>query len=612
MTREEYESIVHEVREDFERRREDRHSLELQWRLNMNYLAGNQYAEISPRGDLEERGREYFWQEREVYNHVAPIIETRVSKLSRVQGKVRVRPVSEGAEDISSAKLVTRLLTSVEDECLLSERLAEGTLWSEVCGSVFYKVTWNPNLGKVIGKDKAGDRIKEGDVSITVVPPFEIYPDSLNSPDVKSCRSIIHAKAYHVDDVFEKWGVEVKGEEVNVFTMDTSEVLGGLGYTASITKKVAGKLKDHVIVLEKYVLPTKTKPFGELVITAGDKLLYLGDLPYCVGDDGARGFPFVRQTAIGQAGSFFGVSVIERVIPVQRAYNAVKNRKHEFMNRIAMGVLAVEDGSCDCDNLEEEGLAPGKILVYRQGSTPPRMLNDGQVPTDFLYEEKQLLEEFNMISGVSEFMQFSQTPTTSTSGAALNLLIRQDESRLSVSAESLRQSARDIGKMILRLMKQFVTTRRLKRIAGEGGDIETVSFTSSDLTSDDLVFETDNELLDSPAQRRQMVFELLRHGLLFDESGKLSQGMKSRVLDLLGFGAWDSAQDTATLNAKKAQKENRDMREGQEMEVSEFDDHEVHIEKHVAEIITNGESEIISSHLNQHRKFAEEKEVHDE
>lgn len=67
--------------------------------------------------------------------------------------------------------------------------------------------------------------------------------------------------------------------------------------------------------------------------------------------------------------------MVERTIPIQRAYNAVKNRKHEFLNRIAVGVLAVEDGSVDVDNLETEGLSPGKILVYRQGSNPPRLMS---------------------------------------------------------------------------------------------------------------------------------------------------------------------------------------------------------------------------------------------
>lgn len=611
MTREEVLKIVRDVKEDFERRREDRRSLELQWRLNMNYLAGNQYSEVTPRGDVEDRGRDYFWQEREVYNHIAPIIETRLSKLNRVQGKVRVRPSTADTKDINSAKLSTRILCAVEDERNMPALTAEATLWSEVCGSSFYKVAWDKDAGRVIGK-KGEERIREGDVSISVIPPFELYPDSLNSSDIDSCRSIIHARAYHVDEIYDRWGVEVKGEDVNVFSMDTSEVLGGLGYSASITKKIAGVKSDHAIVLEKYVAPTKRKPLGELIITAGDELLYVGDLPYAVGEDGGRGYPFVRQVAIGQAGSFFGVSVIERVIPVQRAYNAVKNRKHEFMNRIAMGVLAVEDGSCDCDNLEEEGLAPGKILVYRQGSTPPKMLNEGQVPTDFLYEEKQLLEEFNMISGVSDVMQYSQIPTTNMSGVAIDLLIRQDESRLTVSAESIRQAAREIGKKILRLFRQFTSIRRLMRVAGEGGEIETLSFTSSDITSDDLVFETDNELTDTPSQRRDMVFELLRNGLLTDENGKLSQKMKAKVLELLGFGTWESSQDAVELNAQKAQKENIEMRKGAKKEVSEYDDHEVHVECHVSEIVANGDNDLISDHVAQHKNHLQLKAIKEE
>ena len=601
MTGEEILNIVKETKKDFESRREDRRSLELQWRLNMNYLAGNQYAEISPKGDIDDRSRDYFWQEREVYNHIAPIVETRVSKLSRVQGKVKVRPLTGEQKDVNSAKLATKILLSIEDENELDKILAEGTLWSEVCGTAFYKVKWDKNLGKVVGA-KDGEKIYEGDVKISAVSPFEIYPDNLSAPDIESCRSLIHAKAYHVDEIYEKWGVKVKGENVNLFTMDTANSLGGLGYTASILKQVSATTQDHAIVLEKYVSPTKENPFGQLIIVAGDELLYLGDIPYSVGEDGARGFPFVRQVAISQAGSFFGVSVIERTIPVQRAYNAVKNRKHEYMNRIAMGVLAVEDGSCDCDNLEEEGLSPGKILIYRQGSNPPTMLNEGQVPTDFLYEEKQLLEEFNMISGVSEIMQFSDLPTRAMSGVALDLLIRQDESRLAISAESLRQASRRIGKFIIRLMKQFATNRRLKRIAGESGEVETVSFKASDLASDDLVFETDNELLDSLTERRQMVFRLLEMGLLTEEDGKISQGMKAKVLDLLGFGAWESAQDLISLNVRKAQKENKDMREGAEIEICEHDDHELHLKEHIAEILSNGESDKISAHLNAHRE----------
>ena len=45
-----YEELVKSVIEDFNERRKERFETEKQWQLNLNYLAGNQYAEIMPTG----------------------------------------------------------------------------------------------------------------------------------------------------------------------------------------------------------------------------------------------------------------------------------------------------------------------------------------------------------------------------------------------------------------------------------------------------------------------------------------------------------------------------------------------------------------------------------
>lgn len=183
-----------------------------------------------------------------------------------------------------------------------------------------------------------------------------------------------------------------------------------------MAKQSRTRRNDCAVVIERYTLPTVDKPDGELAIIAGKHLLYYGSLPYECGDDGKRVLPFVQQNSITRAGCFYGTCMVERAIPVQRAYNAVKNRKHEFLNRIAMGVLTVEDGSVDTDNLESEGLSPGKVLVYRQGSVAPKLLSPGTVPSDFTVEEQRLLNEFVDVSGISEIMRSSSVPSTVTSG----------------------------------------------------------------------------------------------------------------------------------------------------------------------------------------------------
>lgn len=91
--------------------------------------------------------------------------------------------------------------------------------------------------------------------------------------------------------------------------------------------------------------------------------------------------------------------IVAQLVPIQRSFNAIKNRKHEYMNRLSLGLMVVEDGSIDLDNLEEEGLAPGKTIVYRQGSLPPKLLQQSTDLLDaFSKEEDRLLSEFNNIT----------------------------------------------------------------------------------------------------------------------------------------------------------------------------------------------------------------------
>lgn len=96
---------------------------------------------------------------------------------------------------------------------------------------------------------------------------------------------------------------------------------------------------------------------------------------------------------------FYGEnSLVSLLIPTQRAYNAIKNQKSEFLNRLSLPNLVVEDGSIDIDNLEEENMYAGKILVYRQGAKKPEILSENINKYDvYEKEEQRLLEEFSRL-----------------------------------------------------------------------------------------------------------------------------------------------------------------------------------------------------------------------
>lgn len=590
-------ALVREVTEKFAERQKQRRMLERGWELNMNFLSGNQYVGITPAGELEEEQPRYYWQCREVFNHIAPAIDTRCAKLAQVRPVMSVRAATGEEGDMRTAKISSNVLRSVLEECSFDETMARAAVWSETCGTSFYKVLWD-----------ASARGGEGGVCIAAVPPFEIYPEDLSCERVEDQPSIIHARAMPVAEISERYGIKAAPEKAEFPLAPyaaASNFAGGLGRGALPVRE------DCALVIEYYEKPTRAYPKGRFLAVAGGRLAYEGELPYCNGEAGERGYPFAKQCALEFSGAFFGGSIIDRMIPVQRAFNAVKNRKHEFLNRLTAGVLAVEDGSVDTEELIEEGLPPGKVLVYRQGAPAPKMLAPDSLPSEFQQEEERLLDEFILVSGVSELSSTTQNRTHVTSATGLQLLIELDDTRLAVTTDSIRRAVKKVGRQVLRLMRQFAGKRRLMRMTGEGKKVEMYYFSSADISSDDVVFETENEGAVSPSRRRSLIYEMYDKGLFAGEDGSVPEETRERVLDALGFGGLDSARGLKPLHRNKAAEENLRLAEGEEVCADFYDDDDAHISEHTRFLLSDefaaGEETKarIEAHLKEHARRKE-------
>lgn len=592
------DELVSEVTKDFEERRKERLPYERQWQLNMNFLSGNQYCFINGRGDIASDGKTYFWQNRGVYNHLAPIIESRLAKFSRIEPTVSVRPKTDDDKDVAAASLAELIIADAFNRVGIEDVVRRVTSWSETCGTGFYKIVWDNQGGNVVGQADGVD-VYEGDVKIIAVSPFEIFPDSLYTTSISDCKSIIHARVMTVSDVKEKYGVTVLGGDVDVYSLESEKKVNG--------KDDGSVIKNAVTVIERYEKPCAEFPSGRLVTVASDKLLYAGELPYINGEKGRRDFPFVKQISLDQTGCFFGVSVIERLIPVQRAFNAVKNRKHEFLNRLSMGVLTVEDGSIDVDDLAEEGLSPGKVLVYRQGSKTPELMSDTTMPNDFNEEEDRLINEFVIVSGVSD-VSSSSSNASLTSGTALEILVEQDNSRLLSTANHVRRSYLDIARQTIRLFAQFTNgVRAVKSVAD--GKTKVYYADVNAAQSDDVYLENENELLYTHSQKKEMIFKLYESGLLTDEKGKLRNTTKGKLLALLGYKDLDYQKGISKLQEEKAQAENERLLK-EEVLVEEVDDHLIHVDEHTRYVLCEYQSldqdqkERLYAHVKAHKEQA--------
>ncbi|TCO79127.1 portal protein [Marinisporobacter balticus] len=602
------EDLISFVNEQFKERQNDKLPLELQWRLNMDFNNGNQHRIINVHSNtIEERAFMFDHEVRKTYNQMSPIIETRLSKLARVPHALKVRPATSDQDDISSAKVSTKILESTTKDQKFEKLHLKANLWAEVAGTAVWKISWDKNAGQELGQME-GQNYCEGDIQTDVCSPFEIFPDSVfNEPD--EVRSLIHAKAYHKNEIMERWNVEVQGEKVNVFTLKKSA--GGLtqGRNNGMSIEASTK-KESALVLEYWELPTKQYPKGRLVICTESVLLYTGDLPY-TNDEGKPYLPFFPQKCILINNCYFGKAIVERLIPIQEEYNALKNRKGEYLRRCAIGIVVYEEGSLDEDLVMTEGFAPGAMIPYGRGHQPPQFMNNLQLPSTFETEEQKLLNDFNRISGVSEVSRDSSTPTGVSSGTALSLLQEQDDTRLSLTAKHVQNAVTEIGQTILYLYKQFVEFPRTLRNVGKNNLVEVMDWEANDLTSFDVYIEGASQLSDTPAQRRQMVFDLLGTGLFNDpETGQISKEGKLKIFEMLQMGNWEDFDEGNNLHNEKAQRENRLMIQGQMPQVREFDDHMIHISKHNQYRLTNDYEEklaenpqidqIFEAHLQQH------------
>lgn len=82
----------------------------------------------------------------------------------------------------------------------------------------------------------------------------------------------------------------------------------------------------------------------------------------------------------------YGVNgFVERLIPYQSAYNDAMNRRLEALDKLSNGPIFIEDGSVDVDELTEEDIAPGKVIIYRQGSMAPQI--EQYKSNDIVYQD---------------------------------------------------------------------------------------------------------------------------------------------------------------------------------------------------------------------------------
>ena len=619
------EDIINKVMEDLTKRKTERQILEQQWTLNANFLAGNQYCEINTyRGDIEQLEPVYDWLEREVFNQIAPLIETRIANLKKISYVMKVKPATNELKDYDKAEISTSVLQYTQKATDFSSKNNTAIYWKELCGNVFWISWWDKDKGEKIAVshsievDENGIENKkeiayyQGDLDYGLLTPYEVYPESVFKQGVENQRSIILEQVKTVDDIYDLYGIEVEGTTVDTFELTPMGSGGGFGYENTVVTLGHRSVDNAQKVVTYMEKPSKHCPNGKMIIIVGDdNLVYYGDLPY---DE----IPIVQTVCIETAGQFFGKSVIERLIPYQRAYNGCINRIHEFIKRVAIAGYIAEEGSIDVEEYEQNGQAPGALLVYKVGTQKPVPIENGQLPNEIMQERYNLKNDMEYVAGVSQLMVNGATPSGVTSGTAIENLVEIDNTRLSLSGDHQRNSVSKLSILWLKIYKKYATTRRIINYVGTNNIAKAIVWSAEDINSYDVEYITENELLMSEEMQKQRFFEAFNLGLFTDADGRIPERVKQKALEYMKIGNYTDMMNINLLQTQYAQRENVFFEDGVIPEISDFDEHQIHIEEHLRYILQMDfqmlklkkpdYAKALEEHLKQHKQIVEQEE----
>lgn len=619
------EDVIQKVLDELEMRRTERSALERQWTLNANFLVGNQYCDINPyRGDIEQLEPVYDWLEREAFNQIAPLIETRIANLKKINYMMKVRPATNELDDYAKAEVSTNVLQYTQKASDFESKKNTMIYWNELCGNCFWLSWWDKDKGEkfatetVIDKDENGNTRKrevaffQGDIDYGLITPYEVFPESVFKQTVEAQRSIILEQVKTVEDIYDLYGIEVEGTSVDTFELTPVASGGGFGYENTVVTLGHRKLENAQKVITYFERPSKHKPNGQMIIIVGDsELVYYGDLPYSK-------IPLVQCVCREVAGQFFGKSVIEDLIPRQRAYNGCLNRIHEFIKRIAIGNLSVQEGSIDIEEYEQNGLAPGAMLVYRDGTNPPKPIENGTLPAEIMAERHNLKTDMEYVAGTSQLMVNGATPAGVTSGTAISNLMEIDNTRLSLTGDHIRNSVRKLAILWLEIYKRYATTRRIVNYVGNNNIAKALVWCSEDINSYDVDYITENELLMSEDMQKQRFFDAYNMGLFTDNDGRIPERVKQRALEFMKIGNYSDIMNINLLQMQAAQRENVFFENGVIPEVSDFDEHEIHVEEHLRYVLQMDfrllkmkkpdYAEALENHIREHKQIIEAEE----
>lgn len=591
------QGVVAEVREFFERKREERRAYEQVWYLNAAALNGKTQARFNPWQNGLEAKRVPSHRRYMSINIIWSKFAAKVAKMTNSEPRAIVVAANNDYQEILNARMSQQALLYLTRKGNWQDKYELAVAQAELTGKSFLWVYWDDAAMATFKNPQNGQTFEypDGDVRVENGSAFELLVEDASESRIGKQKKIMRVSAIPIADARAMYGdklnrivSDVNDEDLFQFERQIADLgVTSLGANGIMTggrsqDQVKGDSKNYVLRKELFTAPNLQYPKGRYAVVIGDKVVKLQDeLPYGFHDIHENPFPVEEIVAEHTPGRFWPQTMIERMRPLQDALDNTVSKIMEDMDLSMHGKWFIPRAArIPKNSINSE---PGQQIEYNHfpGMPPPQLIQPRGVSADAWRALDWLRVQFDEVTAIypSSVGQVGDAE----SGFQTNLL---QEAADAVYGPHKRRNERTWRGLLFkarRLMKTGYNVDRLVSITSKSQIPAVFEFHQSNIDEHaEIKVEIGSALSDLKATRLQQAMELAGNGF-FGTAG--TPQSNRAVLQLVDLGGIEEQVDPTHNDYQRALNENLKFTKGEPVEPpAPWQTDGIHIEVHFAQM----------------------------
>lgn len=427
----------------------------------------------------------------------------------------------------------------------------------------------------------AFDEMPEGELESRVRMLLNFYwdPKATSLKEARWCGEAVYVDLDWIDQNFPEKGPYISAEDgLESLNFYEASLLSLVGPSIQGTAYYGGtQYFRNGAVLRKYQeKPSAKYPKGRHLVIANGICLYEGDLPIQDEQGNATGdFTYTEFKYDLVPGRFAGRTPAEDMVPLQKRVNGIDSQV--ILNRKTLlnpWVLAPKGSGL---NPGQVAMRPGATVLYNfiGVGAAPQVVQGVPLPEQVMQEREQAMQAMDALAQDAAAGVQAQMPQGVKSGIALNF-IREQQQEMQIprlKRWGLWISDRDRKRLLL--AQKYYREPRAVKLLGEGSDWQVKYWKGADLRGNtDVSVDPGTLIPRSQSIQTQLLFDAAELGLVNPQDPMDRQ----RMLEALPLKNFETQ---VGPDSRRADKENAQMDDGENVAITPYDDHPTHLMKHI-------------------------------